>query len=306
MKKRSVQIITLMMSIMLLISACGQTAVKEEAVSAEPQSIGLTSVGNARELGGYKTADGKTVKHGALIRTAALSDASDEDIQKLKNDYNLYEVIDLRMDREVEAKPDPEIADVKNLQLRIMDEQATAEKMSKLSKEDLESLDMTDKMSQLTLAVKAGVVGDQMYIDFLSGDQGKESYRQMFEELLAVPEGKSLLFHCTQGKDRTGCAAMLILSALGVDEDTIIKDYTLTNTFNSKLIEGERQMLIEKGYEGEQLETMMRAMDEVDPQYMRNALDWMKETYGSVIGYINQELGITDEQIETLKGLYLE
>jgi hypothetical protein len=39
---------------------------------------------------------------------------------------------------------------------------------------------------------------------------------------------------------------------------------------------------------------------------MQNALNWMKETYGSVTGYITEELGVTDEQLETLRNLYLE
>ena len=145
-----------------------------------------------------------------------------------------------------------------------------------------------------------------MYINFLSGDQGKENYKRMFEELLSMPEGKSLLFHCTQGKDRTGCAAMLILSALGVDEGTILQDFMLTNTFNEKLIESERKMLIEKGYEGKELQTLMIAMDEVDSEYIQLALGWIKENYGSVKGYITKELGISDEQIEALKTMYLE
>ena len=50
----------------------------------------------------------------------------------------------------------------------------------------------------------------------------------------------------------------------------------------------------------------MLAMDEVDFRYMQNALNWIKENYGSVKGYISKELGISDEQIEALKTMYLE
>ncbi|MBR0258636.1 MAG: tyrosine-protein phosphatase, partial [Synergistaceae bacterium] len=103
----------------------------------------------------------------------------------------------------------------------------------------------------------------------------------------------------------TGCAAMLILSALGVDEDTIMADYVLTNTFNAKLIESERKMLEERGYRGEELEAIMKAMDEVDPQYMINALEWMKENYSSVAGYITQKLGVSESQIDALREKFL-
>ena len=49
----------------------------------------------------------------------------------------------------------------------------------------------------------------------------------------------------------------------------------------------------------------MKAMDEVDIQYMVNALDWMKNNYGSVKGYITRELGVTEAEIEQLQARYL-
>lgn len=267
------------------------------------QSIGLSGVGNARELGGYSSTDGHTVKHGVFLRTAALAKATSQDIAKLQDTYHLAVVVDLRMSLEVQGAPDPEIPGAKNLHLRIIDEQAMQQAIAEAK---AEGLDLSNKLNLLKAAIKYGILNDQMYITFLSGKQGKESYGIMFQEILALPEGRSLLFHCTQGKDRTGCAAMLILSALGVDENTIMDDFMLTNTFNAALIESERKMLTEQGYSGEELDTLMKAMDEVDPQYMTNALDWMKGNYGSVIGYITQELGITDEQIHTLRAKYLE
>ena len=311
MKKRNFAMIVLSVLMLLSICACGnpkQTETTNEvtAVSAESQSIGLTGVGNAREIGGYTTSDGKRVKRGLILRSASLSNASDEDIKRLQDVYHLSKVIDLRMNRETEAQPDPEIPGAENIHLGIIDEKLIAERMAAMDKSELASYDPNDNIGKLKIAMKLGILGDQMYVNFLSGNQGKENYKRMFEELLSMPEGESLLFHCTQGKDRTGLAAMLILSALSVDEDTIIEDFMLTNTFNAKLIESERKMLIEKGYEGEELQTLMLAMDEVDFRYMQNALDWIKENYGSVKGYITKELGISDEQIEALKTMYLE
>ena len=257
-------------------------------------------------MGGYATPDGKTVKRGIFLRTAALAGASNEDIQRLIEVYNLAEVIDLRMSREIEAKADPVIDEVKNLWIGIIDEEVLKKRREELDTSEIEDYDPNDKMSGLKIAMKLGIVGEQMYINFLSEDQGKKGYKQMFDELLSLPEGKSLLFHCTQGKDRTGCAAMLILSALGVDEDTIMQDFLLTNVFNASLIENERKMLIAYGYEGEELQTLMTCMNQVSEQYMQNALDWMKENYGSVTGYITEALGVTNEQLETLKNKYLE
>ena len=51
--------------------------------AADSRSLLLTGVGNARELGGYTTEDGRTVKRGVLLRTAKLADATEDDIQRL-------------------------------------------------------------------------------------------------------------------------------------------------------------------------------------------------------------------------------
>ncbi|MBR3326216.1 MAG: tyrosine-protein phosphatase [Atopobiaceae bacterium] len=282
----------------------GQDAASNSA-SAESQTIGLESVGNARQLGGYIGADGRAVRDGVLLRTASLAEASEADIERLKNTYHLAEVIDLRMSSEVASAPDPQIDGVKNLNLRIIDEEELAKRRAELSAEGTESTDANDKMGQLKLAFKLGIVGDQMYVNFLASKTGKEGYAKMFEELLALPEDKALLFHCTQGKDRTGCAAVLILSALGVDEDTIMADFQLTNVFNAERIEGERKKLTEAGMEGEELESYLCAMDQVDPQYMTNALDWIKENYGSVKGYLTEELGVSEDELAQLQKKFL-
>ena len=291
--------------ICVLLAFCLLAGVGLAEVAPESQSLGLSGVGNARELGGYACADGRVVKHGVFLRTAALANATEEDIRILQDDYHLSTIVDLRMTAEAESAPDPEIEGVKYLRLGIIDEEEMAAKRQAISAEVMEGLDLSKKTDQLKLAIRLGIISDQMYVEFLSGEPGKAGYARLFRELLALPEGGSLLFHCTQGKDRTGCAAMLILSALGVDEETILADFMLTNAFNAALIESERQMLIASGLEGDELETYMRAMDEVDPQYMINALDWMKANYGSVLNYIRTELGVTDGEIELLREKYL-
>ena len=83
-------------------------------------------------------------------------------------------------------------------------------------------------------------------------------------------------------------------------------DYMLTNAFNAKLIAAEREMLTARGISGDDLDRYMKAMDEVDPQYMINALNWLKENYSSVTGYITKELGVTEEQLDTLRARFLE
>ena len=283
--------------IMVLILCLGSFSASEAALS---QSINLESVGNARELGGYSTADGRTVKHGVLLRTADLSRISSEDTARLTDTYHLSVIADLRMTFEAAAKPDPMIDGVKYINLRVINEELLSRGIEKKLAVD------GDAVERLKLVADTGVVSFDMYINFLSEDSGKKAYREFFHELLDLPEGRSLLFHCSQGKDRTGCAAMLILSALGVSEDTIMEDFLLTNAFNAEKIAAQRKMLLSRGVDESRLEQYMMILDEVNPKTMIMLLSWLKEKYGSPAGYIIDALGISEEDIAALQTKFLE
>ena len=278
----------------LILCMCGIC----EAGGDLPQSINLESVGNARELGGYITADGRHVKHGVLLRTAALNTISSADADRLTKDYHLAVVADLRMSFEAAPKPDPAIDGVKYLNLRVINEES--------NRQQLENIPSGDEKARLKFIVDSGFMSYDLYVMFLSDDWGKNAYREFFRELAALPEGRSLLFHCTQGKDRTGCAAMLILSALGVNEDVILEDYMLTNTFNADLIAQQRKKVQSYGIDEADMEKYMMVLDEVFPKTMETVLSWLKENYGSPAGYITKELGITEAEIESLKAKFLE
>ena len=64
----------------------------------------------------------------------------------------------------------------------------------------------------------------QMYLP----EDGIAMFRGFFKELLDA-DGGAVLWHCVSGKDRTGNATMLLLTVLGVDKETIIEDFLLTN-----------------------------------------------------------------------------
>ena len=277
------------------------------AVGTADQAVPLTGVGNARELGGYSAADGRTVRHGVLLRTAKLSGATEEDLRILAEDYHLAVVADFRGDTEIEKAPDPEISGVRNLNLPIIDDSAELPEEMKAEMEELAALNgEITKMDRLRLALKYGTFSDQMYVDFLSMDRGKEGYSRLFRELLALDDGRAILFHCSEGKDRTGCAAMLILYALGADEETVMEDFRLTNEFNADLIETDRQLLRDEGIPEEEMDSYLPMLDQVNPAYMTNAIAWMTENYGSPLGYITRELGVTEAEIDELRNKFLE
>ena len=294
------------LSIALFLSLLFCAACKAE-VSENSQSLSLTGVGNARELGGYETKDGRMVKRGVLLRTAKLANATEEDMKRLRSVYHLAVDVDFPGDDEVERAPDPEMEGVEYLNIHILDESMGPSEELKAEIAALEAQGVEiDKITEIRLFMKYGGFTDQIYVDFLSSDVGKAGYSQFFQALLALPEDRALLFHCSQGKDRTGCGAMLILFALGADEETVMADFMLTNKYNAALIAEERESLIENGVGEDELETFMKSMDQVFPEFMENAIQWMTETYCSPLGYITQALGVTEAEIQTLRDKFLE
>lgn len=274
---------------------------KMESITKEIQSIKMEKLGNARELGGYVSQDGRKVKRGLLLRSAKPVSASENDLNRLKNDFHLGTIIDFRMSYEREIEPNPQIEGVNDFWCPIIDEDQISANVNMTS-----GLKPMNTFERLKIAIDKGIVTDKMYVNFLSMEQGKKGYREFFRQLLALPEGKALLFHCTQGKDRTGLGAMLILSALDVDESTIMQDYMLTNIFNENLISREKQMLSQYNLSEEEMNKYLSVMDQVDSVYMQNAIDFLKKDYGSPKGYIIKELGLTEKDFEILKNKFLE
>ena len=177
-------------------------------VTEEGQTINMRSISNARELGGYKTIGGKTVRKGVLLRSAALTDASQEELDSLIRDYKLSAVIDIRASYELAEEPEPVLDSVAQYNFKIMDEQMMAQRAAGIY-QVLKDPNV-DPIKRMTAILDAGVISDQMYVEFLQGETGKTGFRDFFRVLLETPEGSSVLWHCTNGKDRTGVAAMLL------------------------------------------------------------------------------------------------
>ena len=125
-----------------------------------------------------------------------------------------------------------------------------------------------------------------VYIRYLATGTAKNGYKKLFDAWLQTEDG-AFLWHCKSGKDRTGLSGMMILAALGADEDLIMKDFLLTNA----VFEAEPDM---------------DGAGSVKEEDLRLAIDYMKENYGSILGYVTEGLGVTEEEIETLRARCLE
>ena len=264
------------------------------------QSIFLNSISNARELGGYP-AGGKSVRHGCLLRTAALTKLSPEDSKKLQEVYRVATVVDFRMNMERERAPEPVIPGAENRFLSLIEETGDYNpKLAKLIETE------EDRFARLKAAYESGRISDKLYVSFLFTEHGKAGYRQFFDCLLSLPEGRACLWHCTDGKDRTGVAAMLVLTALGADRETILRDYLLTNEYNAPRLNAVRDGLESLLPTPELRELALFGAGGVFERYLTNAMDAMDERSGSAEGYLKQELGLDEAKLEILRNKYLE
>lgn len=275
-------------------------------VTMSGQTLGLESVENARELGGYPAEGGRKVRHGRLLRSASLQNLSERDAKRLRERFGLSVMADLRTSLEVEESPDPVLDGVNYLDLHVVEDSVIRRRTADLE-DTFGGEGPTDESEWAMWMVGRGYADEQSYVQLLSSATGKAGYRRLFDELIALPEGRSLLMHGTKGKDRTGLASMLVLSALGVDERVILKDYLLSNEFLAAKIEQDRQSLLSAGVEdADELEWCLVTLDKTDERMMQAAFDWMDSTYGSARDYVTRELGVNQEQLAVLRDKFLE
>ena len=105
-----------------------------------------------------------------------------------------------------------------------------------------------------------------------------------------------MVFHCTAGKDRTGFAAALLLSILGVERDTIMQDYLLTNQLYRR-----SPSLEEHGPAH-----VMEVVWQVQPVFLQTAFDVMDRDYGGLSGYLAGPLGMAADELAQLRHILLE
>ena len=142
------------------------------------------------------------------------------------------------------------------------------------------------------------------YAGYLAGNKGRRSFGLFFHELAANREGAAL-WHCHTGKDRTGIAAGLILDVLGADWDTILKDYETSNLFYRSDVEEMEQRLRRMGVEEEILAPLCGFVG-VHRDMLENAWKYLDREWGGAVGYLTSCCGVSMDEIETLRGRYIE
>lgn len=250
---------------------------------------------NFRELGGYQTMAGKTIKWHKIIRSAKLGNLTDQDIDFL-NAYGLKYDVDFRSPEEKSQAPDRIPEQTKYLFIPVFstDETQNSKQTDRLQRK-MEN-DPTSGSQQMQRA----------YQDIITNPHSQKAYRKFFDVLLENDHPDStLLFHCTAGKDRTGMGAVFFLSALGVNEDTIKADYLLTNKVTKPALDDLVKTLKLKNASSAFIQSM-RDLQSVQISFYNTAMDQIQKVSGDMPNYLHEYLSLSDSDIRDLQHIYLE
>ena len=256
---------------------------------------------NARDLGGIKIGH-KTVKHGLLLRTAHLHDATDADVRRLVEECHLKRIFDFRSVPEASLQPDRPIPGAEYLALPTLDlshEQKTEEAIPEET-----WIDLSKHIVRLSFMKMFQEKGRQLYPSLVLSEFSQLQYAS-FMNLVLDTEGGAVLWHCSQGKDRTGMGAALILGALGADRATIIKDFDRSNDSYRPLVEKLCSDVRAAGG-GEAEEEVVRAFMGVSVKNFNHALDLVDANWGSLQGYLEEAMEIGHADCLRLQERYLE
>ncbi len=229
---------------------------------------------NFRDIGGYPTHDGRSVKWRQVFRSGYMSSVTGEDAAQL-HALGIDTICDLRATGERETRP-TRWHTQSSTELWARDYEFSSGALSQLvQRPDVMHGDM-----------HAAMITIYQELPFEQAD----SYRELFRRLAAgrVP----MVFNCSAGKDRTGLASALLLSVLGVPRDVIEEDYLLTNATIDGLIS---YMETESHYSNFVSSRREHAMPllRAEPEYLATSYDVIAARHGTVDSYMSDVLGIT-------------
>lgn len=275
----------LLLVILSVLTTCFIPAVQAAQVHGE---ISFQRIANARDLGGYRTENGRRVRKKLLIRSGELSYASKSDRKKLKKKYHLKMVIDLRYKTDYKYCPDKRIAGAacKSVPAKYV----RAPKISSAKKRYRQFRRLSRNKLKKKAAARMKKVSRSFTRSLVFDEYSQKAYRKFFKYLLSNTDRKGILFHCVHGKDRTGVAAFMTLVALGVNEETAYRDYAMTNTWKRKY----------RAKSDSRDEAAVRTSD------LRAAVEEAKAEYGSMAQFLEEAYGLDAAAIRKLRRIYTE
>jgi protein-tyrosine phosphatase len=252
---------------------------------------------NFRDVGGYRTNDGRFVRWGVVYRSDQLSDLTANDYIYL-NRLGIRLECDLRTPGERSRQPThwqgatPEV-----LNAPILKDSDLSAVIAPMPKgQFLKRL----AAAQASSDVPVNGLYDRFVVEFV------ESYARVFHRI-AYGTGASVT-HCSAGRDRTGVFNAVLLTALGVPWDVVVDDYLLTDRYRLSDANVERTRLeYQKQYDLDEPPpaAAVRAMGALHKSTMERAFATIESTYGSFDGFVRDGLKMTPDDLAVLKARLL-
>ena len=210
------------------------------------RTILFERIENGRELGGLIMPDGRSIRHGMLVRSGNLSKASDQDVAILKDRFHLGDVYDFRFDAEAQADPDRIIEGVTIIRLSTLP-QAFIDGFSsgRADTTQVKAADFVEALTRYAFDSRAQQMAKNLYPAIVTDTLSQRRYGAFLRGVLAAEGG--VLWHCSQGKDRAGWGTAFVLAALDADRKTIVEDFNQSNVFYAPYVEALSARIKEKG-----------------------------------------------------------
>jgi protein-tyrosine phosphatase len=238
--------------------------------------LNLEGASNFRDLGGYPTVDGRTVRWRLIFRSNHLGHLTPADIDIVRS-LGVRSAFDFRgLDERTAAACGVEDITVHPLPI----EPSVVATLRALLAAGALSADSARETMR------------ESYRNYVR--QNTHSFRALFAHLL--DDRAPLVIHCTAGKDRTGFACALLLHALGVPDDAIAEDYLLTNRFYRR----------DPSAGTDLPDDVRQAIGSVDPSFLAAGFDAISTDYGDLESYFSDGLGLGVRERGALKERYLQ
>ena len=245
-------------------------------MQSPPRHLVMQGASNFRDLGGYAAYGGRSVRWRVLFRSDHLAKLTDADLGQLQA-LNVSRSFDFRGLQESAAQG-YEWPGTQRHHLAI----------------EPTLVQYLHTQAQNGQAITPQAAADAMQVTYQGFVRhNSERFAQLFAHLLALDT--PLVFHCTAGKDRTGLAAALILSALGVSQADVLQDYLLTNALYRH----------DAGQGAPFSAQVMDVVWRVREDFLRAALQAIDADYGSMAQYLQNGLGLAEPDLARLRQMYL-
>ena len=262
------------------------------AERADHRLLNFEGIDNFRDLGGYTTSDGRSVKWGKLYRSGTFAHASRAD-QGVLAELGLTTLVDFRSAAEKEGEPNqlpqpPPFEVVTIPTLDGGDNSVAEEIIARLESGDFSGFEPDSFM----------ITANRQFASTFT-----PNYREFMQVILSAG-GEPVVWHCSAGKDRTGFAAAILLRTLGVPMDTVMLDYLAS--LEPAQAARSREMTLLRLFKGDEIADKLSVLLGVDRTWLEAAFEQIDSDWGSFDNYVSNALELTPEDVELLRSRLLE